>query len=40
MSAVTTEVGTKINMSNDMTHFDTQEKHSIMPTNLFANISK
>jgi len=40
MFAVTAEVGTKINISYDMTYFDTQETHSIMPTNLFANISK
>ena len=35
-----TQVGNKINMSYDMTYFDKQEKHSIMPTKLFVNISK
>jgi len=35
-----TQVRNKINMSYDMTYFDKQEKHSIMPTKLFANISK
>ena len=35
-----TQVGNKINMSYDMTYIDTQEKHSIMPTKLFVNISK